>query len=203
MRNRRGPGKCEHLNMFDHAPAHACSKPRQIGRQTEPPGTKQRRLQQQDDRRRIHLFLPCYYTYTIPTPWWMRSTGSKACLLLTITVTLLHVLPLLILTRGRQKGGGGNPEEKRYAVHKVSRPLLKSEFLQFLRITSDSCMCNCCDHWSVCVWLCSVFLNPVFMCNKAYAHLGFIDGDGCLGIYQDSHLCSKYCCHIHCWGQSR
>lgn len=78
MRYRRGPGKCNHLNMFDQALAHECVEPDILKLQG---GTNQRCLQQG-----VALTYPSSYIW-ISTP----------CLLLNMTVTLLHVLPLLIL----------------------------------------------------------------------------------------------------------
>lgn len=40
-------------------------------------------------------------------------------------------------------------------MHNVSRPLLRRKFLQFPRITSDSCICNCCHQSPVFDCLCS------------------------------------------------
>lgn len=104
-------------------------------------------------------------------PWWIRWTASKACLLWRCSMSCNYWFSK---ARGRQERMKTLWEEEMCCIHNVSRPLLRSRFRQFPRITSDSCICNCCDRCSSCVWL-SLFLNSMLMCYETYPHCEFTD----------------------------
>lgn len=158
-----------------------------------------RRFLQRDGGSRFHISFPCYYTHSINPSlpsWWIRSTGSKACLLLNITVTLLHVLPLLIPARGREEGRGWKPSEgKRHAVHKVSRPLFKKanshNFHGLPRIHACVIVVTTGASAFDCL-LCSLILCLVCAIKHILTVSSLIE----------TFPCSEYYCHWHWWGQS-